>query len=207
MFLFLCADDLMTSKYPGWSILLASERHRLNPWRPWFISVAALRYLIVRQNYHFLLLYDDQCPKKKRVCSIVHREKDLEFNFLIRFLNVSLWLYHRWAMVVHPSRHFKHGSEKRGYNKVKPKRGKPHREGALSSFYHLVKMIFICTFSTFTVLSVCAGRHLKAGGRSKRSSVFLPSGKRTQCFQVLEVVSEFKGVQNFPKAKGQVQRG
>ena len=87
--------------------------------------------------------------------------------------------------------------KRRGYNKVKSNRDKAHREGALSSFYHLVKMIFICTFSTFTVLCVCAGRHLKAGGRSKRSSTFLSSGDRTQWFQEEGVVSEFKGVQNF----------
>lgn len=111
-------------------------------------------------------------------------------------------------VAVHPCRHvLRCGSERRGYNKVKSKHDEAHREGALSSFYHLIKMIFICTFSTFTVVSVCAGRHLKAGGRSKRSSIFLSSGDRTQRFQEKGAVSEFKGVQNFQKAKGQVQRG
>lgn len=69
-------------------------------------------------------------------------------------------------------------------------------------------MIFICTFSTFTVLSVCARRHLEAKGRRKKKrSVFLSSGGRTQRFQEEELVSELKGVQNFQKAKDQLQKG
>jgi len=48
----------------------------------------------------------------------------------------------------------------RGYVMVKSKLDKAHREGAPIPSYHLIKTIFICTFPTFTVVSVSAGVRL-----------------------------------------------
>lgn len=53
------------------------------------------------------------------------------------------------------------------YIKVKSILSKARTEQSPSSFYCLIKMIFICTVPNLTVLFVHSGRHLKAGEGSK----------------------------------------
>lgn len=98
-------------------------------------------------------------------------------------------------------------SEVRVYNVVKSNLDKAHGEGPLSSFYRLIKIIFISTFSTFySPLCVCR-QTFESRGRSKRRSIFLSSRERTQRFQEEGAMTEFKEVQHLRGAKGQVQKG
>lgn len=106
---------------------------------------------------------------------------------------------------MHPCRRFERGRDKKkkkGYNKVRSERDRAHREGALFFLYHLIKMIFICTFRPLLQSSVLAGRYLKAVGRRQKKLCLLTLFRgQDSCSKSAGLGGEFKGVHTLPKGQ------